>query len=219
LSRLLLISNYTVCKPFLILQCPNICKKGEAIETSEHKIIYSAAQGNTKAFRQIVEKYKKKIYYLAYDLTGSHHNAEDLSQEVFIKAFLYIKNFRGDSNLGSWLYRITINTFLSQTNRKSYKTLRTFENIDQINWSDSGFAGGTESPEKSAESALMKKNISAALERLAKQERSIFVLRYFQQLSIKEISDLLNVKIGTVKSTIHRALKKMQKALDFYRER
>ncbi|MCD4665006.1 MAG: sigma-70 family RNA polymerase sigma factor, partial [Bacteroidales bacterium] len=62
------------------------------------------------AFRELVERYKKKIYYLAYDLTGNHHDAEDMSQEVFIKAFRSLKNFRGDAKLSSWLYRITVNT-------------------------------------------------------------------------------------------------------------
>lgn len=165
-----------------------------------------------------MEKYKKKIYYLAYDLTGTHHNAEDLSQEVFIKAFLNIKKFRGDSDLGSWLYRITINTFLNQTKRKSYNSLTGNENIDRINWKNRGFTGIPVSPERSAESALIKENISAALNNLAKQERLIFILKYLQHLSTDEISDLLNIKTGTVKSTIHRALKKMRKALAFYRE-
>ena len=75
----------------------------------EQVLVECAHNGEMGAFRELVERYKKKVYYLSFDLTGNHHDAEDLSQEVFIKAYRSLKNFRGDAKLNSWLYRINRN--------------------------------------------------------------------------------------------------------------
>ena len=72
--------------------------------TDENVLIQRARNGESAAFRELVERYQKKIYYLSLDLTGNHHDAEDLSQEVFIKAFRSLDGFRGDEKLSSWLY-------------------------------------------------------------------------------------------------------------------
>src|SRR6188768_3434096 len=74
--------------------------------------------GEPAAFREIVECYQRDVYALAYDLCGNHHDAEDLSQEVFIKVHRGIGSFRSDAKPGSWLYRITMNTFLDSKRRK-----------------------------------------------------------------------------------------------------
>ena len=87
----------------------------------ERLLITKAKNGNINAFKELVEEYKKMVYYFSYDLTGNHEDAEDLSQEVFIKVFQSIHSFRSEGKLSSWLYRITLNTFISLQRRRNYQ--------------------------------------------------------------------------------------------------
>ena len=186
----------------------------------EQVLVKRMQQGDMSAFRELVERYKKNIYYLAHDLTGNHHDAEDLSQEVFIKAFRSMNKFRGDAKLISWLYRITVNTAISQKRKKSVSKMQLQENFeesinesDQIN--DSEFS---RNPEKKAESGLMRNHLERAIEKLTPREKSIFVLRHYNDLPQKEIAEILKINLGTVKSMLFRAIKKLQKELAFYKE-
>jgi hypothetical protein len=114
------------CKPFP----PNPRLKKQKWEpelvNEEQLLIQRARNGEMGTFRELVELHKKKIYYLSLDLTGNHHDAEDLSQEVFIKAYRALKNFRGDAKFNSWLHRITVNTCISQRRKNlvSFMTLQ-----------------------------------------------------------------------------------------------
>ena len=91
----------------------------------EKRIIQQAQNGEKNAFRQLVDVHKKRVYYLAYDLTGNHQDAEDLSQEVFMKAYKSLSKFRGESKFSSWLHRITVNLFIDMKRSKQYKTTKT----------------------------------------------------------------------------------------------
>jgi RNA polymerase sigma-70 factor, ECF subfamily len=186
----------------------------------EQVLVRRLQQGEKTAFRELVERYQKKIYYLAYDLTGNHHDAEDLSQEVFIKAFRSLHNFRGDAKLSSWLYRITVNTAISQKRKKSVSKMQLQENFEE-NIDQSKQVNDTEfsrNPEKKAEAGLMRDHIDRAIQKLTPREKSIFVLRHYNDLPQKEIAEILKINLGTVKSMLFRALKKLQKELSFYRE-
>jgi len=186
----------------------------------ERELIERAQNGETGAFRELVERNKKNVYYLALDLTGNHHDAEDLSQEVFIKAYHNIKEFRSDAKLSSWLYRITVNTNINQYRKKSFRARKFQESIDELKPSQELSTGRDEpkSPEQSAEAGLIQKHITNALQRLTPKERSMFVLRHYNDLPLKEIAEIHGVKEGTVKSMLFRTIQKLQKELSFYRE-
>ena len=183
-------------------------------------LIERAKNGETSAFRELVERNKKNVYYLALDLTGNHHDAEDLSQEVFIKAYRNIKDFRSDSKLSSWLYRITVNTNINQYRKKSHRERKTHESLDELSPSQQHVfsKNGVQNPEKIAEAGLMQSHIDGALDRLTAKERSIFVLRHYSDLPLKEIAEIHDVQIGTVKSMLFRTIQKLQKELSFYKE-
>jgi len=186
----------------------------------EQVLVERARRGEMFAFRELVERYKKKVYYLAYDLTGNHHDAEDLSQEVFIKAFRSLKNFRGDAKLSSWLYRITVNTAISQQRKKSVSQMQLQESFEEESRNEVQFSGGetTQNPEKCAEAGLMQQHIEKALQKLSPREKSIFVLRHYNDLPLKEIADILKINLGTVKSMLFRAIQKLRKELAFYKQ-
>lgn len=187
--------------------------------TDEKVLIQRAQKGETTAFRELVEQNKKNVYYLALDLTGNQQDAEDLSQEVFIKAYRNIKDFRSDGKISSWLYRITVNTNINQYRRKSYQARKTQESFDELRPSQENSINSIpiHNPEKSAESGMIQQHIDAALDRLTPKERSIFVLRHYNDLPLKEIAEIHQVQLGTVKSMLFRTIKKLQKELAFYR--
>ncbi|MFQ5628247.1 MAG: RNA polymerase sigma factor [bacterium] len=187
---------------------------------NERLLIERARKNDMSAFREIVEQYKEKIYYLAYDLTSNRHDAEDIAQEVFIKAFRSLDNFRGDAKIGSWLYRITINTSINKKRKKALTEMSLVENFNEKPGEHDPFSGKTysENPERSAESQMIQQHINLALTKLANKERSVFVLRHYQDLPLKEIAHILNIAEGTVKSLLFRAIRRLQKELAFYRQ-
>jgi len=180
------------------------------------ELIKKAIGGDKRTLREIVELNKKKIFYLAYDLTGSMEDAEDLSQEVFLKLFKSLKKYKGKALLSSWLYRITINTYLSQKRLGTNKILDNTiddEVIDRkIN--DSNI---TSNPEIYAEGEQIQEHLNAALQNLSPRERTVFVLRNYQGMLLKDCSEHLNISEGTIKSLQFRAIKKLQKELKYYK--
>lgn len=179
--------------------------------------------GEPAAFREMVECYQRDVYALAYDLCGNHHDAEDLSQEVFIKAFRGVGSFRADARLGSWLYRITMNAHIDNKRRKPVQLV----SID-------GHMSGNEAepladrmidlatvaagPDRAAGAARFQEDVDRALDALSTQERSVFVLRHYHDMKIGEISASLSIAEGTVKSLLFRSMRKLRDRLGQYRD-
>ena len=191
----------------------------ELMKNYELRLAKQICEGDRNAFRDIVEDKKKKIFYLAFDLTGSQQDAEDLSQEVFLKAFRYMHTFKGEASISTWLYRIALNAFMDQKRKKAFEKEKNQQPLDERLSSDRVFdenpAEGN--PEKYAESRQMQMHIEQALEHLSPRERSVFVMRHYQGKPGKEVGALLGISEGTVKSLLSRAIKKMQKVLGFYK--
>jgi len=174
--------------------------------------------GDTNAFQELVERYKKKVYYLAYDITGNHHEAEDISQEVFIKVFRSLNTFRRDAKMSSWLYQITVNASIDSLRKKSSKLETSIDTLEKAGVQDNPLGGSTDlDPERSAESLLFQRHISQALQKVSPKERSVFVMRHYNDLKIREIAEILNISTGTVKALLFRAIKKLRKELSIYR--
>lgn len=192
----------------------------ELIQNYELRLIKQASQGDRNAFHEIVEENKKKIFYLAFDFTGSIQDAEDLSQDVFIKAFRSLHTFKGEASISTWLYRITLNTFLDQKRKKSFEMEKNQAPLDEGVSAEPVFPGNliTGTPETYAESRQMQVHIQQALDTLSPRERSVFLMRHYRGLAGKAVGNLLNISEGTVKSLHSRAIKKMQNALGFYRD-
>ncbi len=181
----------------------------ELVMNSDIYLVKRACTGEKGAFEEIVETNKKKVFYLAYDLTGSVQDAEDLSQDVFLKAYRGLKKFKGEASLGSWLYRITMNAFLDRTRKKSYRAEKEQKELDN----DSPPLSTHTNPEDYAESRQIQMHIEAAVQQLTPRERAVFMMRHYQGMPGKEVGKLLKISEGTVKSLLFRALKKLQKVL------
>lgn len=181
----------------------------------EQVLVDRINEGDPSAFQEFVERYKKKIYFLAYDLMGDHHDAEDISQEVFIKVFRSLKNFRRNSKMSSWLYQITVNASIDALRKKSVKPQEALEDLEKVEAQASLLGSGlhVENPARSAEASLIQEHISRALQKVSPKERTIFVMRHFNDLDTKEIAEILKVSQGTVKSFLFRAIRKLRKEL------
>jgi len=174
--------------------------------------------GDTSAFQELVERHKKKVYYLAYDITGDHHEAEDVSQEVFVKVFRSLNTFRRDAKMSSWLYKITVNASIDSLRKKSSKPEASIDILERADVRDNPMGSSIDlDPERSAELLLLQKHISHALQKISPKERSVFVMRHYNDLKIREIAEILNISIGTVKALLFRAIKKLRKELSIHR--
>ena len=189
---------------------------------ADKALVKGLKEGEESAWREIVNKYKKKALYIAYDITGNIEDAEDISQEAFIKVYYYIKKFRGDSSFWTWFYRILINLCL-QRQKKSYILYRFVTKkkepaedrsipedalLGDINWANS--------PGRLVLKDELKNELNRAIDSLAGRERTAFVLYSFHDLSIADVSAIMNCKEGTIKSTLFRAVRKLRKKLRQY---
>lgn len=174
----------------------------------------STAAAAQPSFRELVEQHKQRVYYLALDLTGNHHDAEDLSQEVFIKAHRSLDSFRGDASFFSWLYRIAVNTYLNKRRKKAVRYMTLWDDFEHVT---SG-AGAAPEPDAQTERSAMQAHIDASLEALSERERTAFVLKHYHGYKIREIAAMLDVADGTIKSLLYRATRKLRDELAFYRD-
>ena len=155
------------------------------------ELIERARNGDIAAFKELVTEHKRNVYYLAYDLTRCREDAEDVSQEVFIKAYNSLKNFRGDAKFGSWLYRITVNESINFEKRNK-KVEQISENLRSVNYD----------PDKIYDNNALSDVITDALMELDMLYRMPVVLKHFLDYSYKELSYLLGVPEKTVKSRL-----------------
>ena len=176
----------------------------------EAAVINAVLDGDVNAYEYLVKAYEKNVYNLALRMVGNSEDAYDMSQEAFIKAYNSLHSFRGDSKFSVWLYRIVTNVsvdFLRSRARRPASSL-TVENEEgetvELEIADEGL-----SPERLMEAKLTSQAVRRGLEMLPEDYRQILLLREIQGLSYDEIAQVLDIEIGTVKSRIFRARKKL----------
>jgi RNA polymerase sigma-70 factor, ECF subfamily len=173
---------------------------------------------DVSAFRGIVEAHKARVYRLALAIVGDQADAEDITQEVFLRVYQSHSTFRGDSAVSTWLYRITTNVCLSSLSRGRDRLSRGESYDDNSEAVPSALHASAIPPDRDAEASLMSDRIQEAQGTLTPRERAVFVMRHFEDLALKDIAFALSVRIGTVKSLLFRAVEKMQTQLSYYRE-
>ena len=150
------------------------------------------------SWEEVVTEHSAKVYRLAFRLTGNRHDAEDLTQEVFVRVFRALDNFK-PGTLDGWLHRITTNLFLDQARRRN--RIR-FDGFSED--AESRIPGKEPGPERSFEFNNLDVDIQAALKELPPDFRAAVVLCDLEGLSYDEVAEALDVKLGTVRSRIHR---------------
>jgi RNA polymerase sigma-70 factor, ECF subfamily len=182
--------------------------------------IRAAQAGDREAFDFLVDKYKDIVYAVAYRFVHDPDLALDLAQDSFIRAYRGIKSFRGRSSFSTWLYRVTMNTCIDYTRKRSRsvepKTVP--EEVAEFADSEPVVSSGIATPEKLALTGELGEKIQEAIDSLPEYHKAVFVLYEIEGMSYKEIAEVVGCSIGTVMSRLHYARKKLQKMLRPYVE-
>jgi len=177
--------------------------------------VQRSQDGDQEAFSELVRKYQKRVYYLAYGMLGNREDALDIAQEAFLKAFRSLKGFQGGGGFYTWLYRIAYNLsidFMRKEWRK--KNLEYRDNQDLTEEEDpvirvpSSSHPGQEMAQKELNRVIMD-----AIQSLPEEHRSVILLREMEGLSYEDIAKRLRIRKGTVMSRLHYARQELQKNL------
>ena len=199
----------------------NIGTEKDKESPTEAQLVAQASKGDKDAYRVLVERYQPRVFAIAYEIVKNREDAEDIAQESFVKAYLSLHSFKGDSSFFTWLYRIVHNMALDVRRRLIRRGGGTLE-YDEVKASKQELQSGSfgsASPTASegpAEAMLNREKasrIQKALGEISEEHRSVVVLREIDGLSYEEIAKATGVSKGTVMSRLFYARKKLQEAL------
>ena len=179
------------------LALPHVLQRAVPRE-ADAALLLRCRAGERAAFDLLLDRYRERVLNLAFQLLRDRHAAEDVAQEVFVRAFARIHEFRGESALFTWLYRITLNECRARTRRAKAV----------LNFDDYAERGDNASTPESA--ALEKMALERALDQLSEPLRIALVLREWHGLSYEEIARVLKLPVGTVRSRLHQARRNFQ---------
>jgi RNA polymerase sigma-70 factor (ECF subfamily) len=185
----------------------------------QREVIESCKAGDEKAFAEIVLRSQKKVFNIAYRMLGNSEEAKDLAQEVFISVFDSIKDLREEGKFDAWLTQITLNHC---RNRWKYLKRRQYFNSDSLDdpvETEDGdvpraVCDPSDNPETLYEKKMIQQLIQGGLQKLKEDQRELLVLRDLQGFSYEEMSELLGLPEGTVKSKLHRARVDLKRVLE-----
>lgn len=177
---------------------------------NQQTVIQLAQEGNTEAFRQLFDENKQKIFSLAYRYAKNAEDAEDILQETFIKAYNSLHKFhvQQETEFSAWVYRIGINCSIDHLRKNKIKKDK-YIDVDNMPNISSNKEGSD--PEHSSLLKEVRKSLEQVLNKLPARQRMIFILRHYQQLSIKEIAEYLKCSEGSVKKQLFRAFSEVKK--------
>ncbi|MFA7491512.1 MAG: RNA polymerase sigma factor [Mariniphaga sp.] len=182
---------------------------------NETEIIAGLKQGNEAAFKELVDSHRQIVVNTCFGLLHNISDAEDVAQEVFIEVFRSVDKFRADSKISTWLYRIAVNRSFNfiRDNKK-----RKFHSYNELSESKKELLNqqvqeGADTPESDMENNQRNIILHEAVDALPQNQRVAFTLNKYEDLSYKEISDVMNLSVSSVESLIHRAKKNLQKKL------
>ena len=169
--------------------------------------LFQNPETSRNGFNQIVRKYQQKVYWLVRKMVVDHDDANDITQDVFIKAWTALENFRGDAKLYTWLYRIASNeaiNFLNKKRKRFFVPIYDVENeLNEKLEAD---------PELSGDVIQLK--LQKALLKLPEKQRLVFNLKYYEELPYEEISEITGTSVGALKASYHWATKKIEDFLN-----
>lgn len=175
---------------------------------TDSELIEKINSGNTQAFKELIEKYQGVVFRTAMGFVHSKADADDLTQEVFIRVFESLHSFKGKAEFSTWLYRITANCSINFIKRNSKnRLLLSLENIFN-------YYSNEKTPLEQLEAAERDRLIKVAIDRLPTSQRTAFVLSRYEELPQKEVAHIMNKSEGAVEQLLQRAKGNLQKKLD-----
>jgi RNA polymerase sigma-70 factor, ECF subfamily len=180
--------------------------------SSDEELVARSVGGDLDSFNQLVLRWERPIYALAYRVIGREEDARDVAQETFLRAFRALKGFKGQAKFSSWLYRITLNLCRDWIRRERRAPLAQMpEGIDLVE------LAGEETPSESIEQRIGRQQlgraVSKAMATLPDEQRTAIILKEYHGLTFQEIADLLDCPLSTVKTRLYQGLSVVRKQL------
>ena len=172
---------------------------------NDSALIRAFLDGCREAFDVIVERHRRNVYQLCYRFVGNHEDAEDLAQDVFVRAFKGLRNFKGDASLGTWLYRVGVNVCLNRVAVKRPPT----EPIEAVQRVDDSLEDPLEALMRGERAAVVR----VAIQKLPPKQRATLMLRVYQELPHEEIAKILGSSVGAVKANFFHALGNLRRLM------
>ena len=188
---------------------------------SKENLTEELKKGDLKSFRVLVDEHQRKVLNTCYRFVGSREDAEDLTQEVFLEVYKSISSFRGDSKISTWIYRIAVSKSLDFIRRKKRKKrfaiFKSTFNDDEVE--EDIPDNQNLNPGSRIEEQDRIRILNEAIESLPENQRAAFTLSKYDEMSYKEIAEILNTTVASVESLIHRAKQNLKKRLQNYYEK
>nr|WP_276358065.1 RNA polymerase sigma factor SigW [Cohnella sp. YIM B05605] len=185
------------------------------MEAMDARLARLARKGDQRAFAELVSMYKDKLYHLAYRMIGNRQEAEDVVQDAFLRVFKNLDRYDENQKFSTWIYRIATNLCIDRLRKR-----RNVYSLDSESSEHEGLDGYAMLPsdERTPESELLlsetQKIVQEAMDTLPAKYKGVMVLRYMQDLSLQEISDVLGMPVTTVKTRVHRGREFLRKKLE-----
>ena len=185
----------------------------------DRELVDRARGGDTTAFDELVEKYTPRLYGLVYHMTSNREDAHDILQDVFAKAYRSLKRFQGKSSFYTWIYSIAVNMSLNFLKKRGRRRKLSLDDLDLAVQNDEEFIENTSKTDPVREANLreLQQRLNAAMQELSEDHRAVVTMYDIQGLPHAEISRILGISEGTVRSRLHYAHKQLQNYLEEFR--
>ena len=182
------------------------------ITRTDEELVARSKTGDTESFNQLVRRWERPIYALAYRTLGREEDARDVTQETFLRAFRALSGFKGDAKFSSWLYRIALNLcrdWIRKERRAPLVSVPEGVEVEEM----AAERGPTESVEDLAARAEMGREVAKAMGHLPPEQRQAIILKEYHGLTFQEIADLMRCPLSTVKTRVYQGLSTLRKQL------
>lgn len=191
----------------------------ESVRGADAIAIERTLAGDRDAYRVLVQRHSATIFRLAYRLTGNHHDAEEIVQEAFLRAYQKLEQFASQANFATWVYRIAANYTIDRMRQRKVEDARKHAPKPELSGEAEQdpllqVADAAPTPERLTQSAELRRDMEAALGTLTPAERTAFVMRHCDGCGIEEIAAALKSNASAAKNTVFRAVQKLRRALE-----
>ena len=184
----------------------------------ESELVHRARKGDLGAYDQLIQRYQERIYATVYHMTSNHEDANDLTQEAFIKGFQALKSFKGGSSFYTWVYRIAVNKTINFLKQRKNRSQMSLNDLDFNAEHDPDLVAliSDKTPRREAGLAELQEKLNEGLQKLSEPHRLVVTLHDVQGLSHEEIAKIMGCNIGTVRSRLFYARQQLQGFLADY---
>jgi len=189
-----------------------------SIRAEEELIIRRAQKGELAAYDELIRRYQERIYATVYHMTSNHEDANDLTQEAFIKGYHALKSFKGGSSFYTWVYRIAVNKTINFLKQRKNRSAMSLNDLDFNAEKDPDLVAliSDKTPRRDAALSELQKKLNEAMQKLSEQHRLVVTLHDVQGLAHEEIAEIMDCNVGTVRSRLFYARQQLQGYLADY---